>query len=199
MPSQRRRDVPVQVPLRYRLVGGSAVAVSVPVPGFGPAFSSPLSLSWGSLVTSASTGPGGEPVAPRRAAGAPCPPAPWPPSRLGGRAWRRPASPRARQDRPAVASTACALRCDAACVVAGTSRPPPAPAPADWVALRFPLSARNETNRGPMAWRQPGKLRPAPTRRPASTPPPPPWVLASAPGRRGAGAVERVDDHTKHP
>jgi hypothetical protein len=46
--------------LRYRFVGGSAVAISVPVSGFGP-FSSPLSLSWGRLVTSASTGPGGAP------------------------------------------------------------------------------------------------------------------------------------------
>src|SRR6266487_4123548 len=58
VPFQRRRDVPVQVPLRYWLVGGSAVAVFVPVSGFGP-FSLPLSWSWGSLVTSASTGPGG--------------------------------------------------------------------------------------------------------------------------------------------
>ena len=62
MPSQRRRDVPVQVPLRYWFVGGSAVAVSISVSGFGPGLSSPLSLSWGSLVTSTSTGPGGAPV-----------------------------------------------------------------------------------------------------------------------------------------
>jgi hypothetical protein len=36
VPSQRPGDVPVQVPLRYWLVGGSAVAVSVSVSGFGP-------------------------------------------------------------------------------------------------------------------------------------------------------------------
>src|SRR5512132_3819948 len=54
--------LPVQVPLRYWLVGGSADAVSVWVSGFAPGFSSPLSLSWGSLVTWASTGPGGAPV-----------------------------------------------------------------------------------------------------------------------------------------
>src|SRR6266508_4252292 len=54
--------LPVQVPLRYWLVGGSADAVSVWVSGFAPDFSSPPSLSWGSLVTSASTGPGGAPV-----------------------------------------------------------------------------------------------------------------------------------------
>src|SRR5215218_8591881 len=58
MPFQRRRDLPVQVPLRYWFVGGSAVAVSFAVSGFGPGFSSPPSL----LVTSASTGPGGAPV-----------------------------------------------------------------------------------------------------------------------------------------
>jgi hypothetical protein len=46
--------LPVQVPLRYWFVGGSAVAVS----GFGPGLPSPPSL----LVTSASTGPGGAPV-----------------------------------------------------------------------------------------------------------------------------------------
>ena len=50
-----------------------------------------------------------------------------------------------------------------------------------------------------MAWRQPGKLRLPPTRRPASTPPSPPGSWPVVPGRRGAGAVERVDDHTKHP
>jgi hypothetical protein len=61
--------------------------------------------------------------------------------------------------------------------ITSTSRPPLA----DWVALLFPLFPRNETNRGPMAWRQPGKPRPPPTRRPASTPPSPPWVLASPP------------------
>src|SRR6266540_6321073 len=54
--------LPVQVPLRYWLVGGSAVAVSVWVSGFGPDLPSPLSLSWGSLVASASTGPGGAPM-----------------------------------------------------------------------------------------------------------------------------------------
>ena len=64
-----------------------------------------------------------EPVGPRRASGAPCSPAPSPPSRLGGRAWRRPASRRAGQDRPAVATTVCALSCAAA-----------------WVALLFPCS-----------------------------------------------------------
>ena len=101
--------LPVQVPLRYWFVGGSAVSVS----GFGPGFSSPSSL----LVTSASTGPGGSPVGGAtvvvRAGRAPASlwPAllacPSPLSRLGGRAWRRPASRRAGQDRPAVATTAC--------------------------------------------------------------------------------------------
>src|SRR5207247_494385 len=66
VPFQRRRDVAVQVPPRYGLVGGSAVAVSAsvafPVSVFGPGWSSPPPLSWGSLVTSASTGPGGAPV-----------------------------------------------------------------------------------------------------------------------------------------
>ena len=54
--------LPVQVPLRYWFVGGSAVAVSVAlsfaVSGFGPGLSSPPSL----LVAWASTGPGGAPV-----------------------------------------------------------------------------------------------------------------------------------------
>jgi hypothetical protein len=50
--------LPVQVPLRYWFVGGSAVAVSVAVSGFGPGLPSPPSL----LVTWASTGPGGAPV-----------------------------------------------------------------------------------------------------------------------------------------
>src|SRR5215207_1974208 len=58
MPSQRPGDVPVQVPLRYWLVGGSAVALSFAVSGFGAGLSSPPSL----LVAWASTGPGGAPV-----------------------------------------------------------------------------------------------------------------------------------------
>jgi hypothetical protein len=91
-----------------------------------------------------------EPVGPLRASGLPCSPAPSPLSRLGDRAWRRPASRRAGQDRPAVAATACALACGAAWVFARTSRPPPTPAPAAWVALLLPCSRRNETNHGPV-------------------------------------------------
>ena len=151
----RAATLPAWVPLRYWLVGGSAVAVSVWVSGFGPGLPSPLS-SWGAWSPRPApdleerrwaarlwwSHPGG----PRRASGWPSLSAPSPPSRLGGRAWRRPASPRAGQDRPAVATTACALRCGAACVVAGTSRPPPAPAPADWVALLFPHFGTSETS-----------------------------------------------------
>src|SRR5215207_1425029 len=92
-----------------------------------------------------------EPGGSRRASGAPCSSAPSPPSRLGGRAWRRPASRRAGQDRPAVATTACALGCGAAWVFAGTSRPPPAPPPADWVALLFPCSRGMKRTAAP--WR----------------------------------------------
>src|SRR6266545_4946047 len=70
--------------------------------------------------------------------------------------------------------------------ITSTSRP----RPADWVALLFPPFASSETNRGPMAWRQPDKLRPPPTRRPASTPPSPHWVLASRlPVAEGPGRV----------
>jgi hypothetical protein len=50
-----------------------------------------------------------------------------------------------------------------------------------------------------MAWRQPGKLRPPPTRRP-HRPRPRPWLLASPPPiAEVAGAVERADDHTTPP
>jgi hypothetical protein len=47
-----------------------------------------------------------------------------------------------------------------------------------------------------MAWRQPGKLRPPPhpQTRIDTTP-----DTRLVPRRRGAGAVERADDHTKHP
>jgi hypothetical protein len=46
--------------------------------------------------------------------------------------------------------------------ITSASRPPPA----DWVALLFPCSRGMKRTAGPMAWRQPGKLRPPPTRRP---------------------------------
>jgi hypothetical protein len=153
---QGAATLPVQVPLplRYWLVGGSAVAVSLWVSGFGPGLPSPPSL----LATWASTGPGGAPVGgatvvvrPGRAAASFWPAllacsfatfTAWRPH-----AWRRPASRRAGQDRPAVASTACVLACGAAWVVAGTSHPPPAPA--DLGCFAVSLFARNETNRGP--------------------------------------------------
>jgi hypothetical protein len=138
----------VRVPLRYWLVGGSAAAVSVWVSGFGPGLPSPLS-SWGRLVTSASPGPGGAPAGratlvvragPRRASGAPSPSAPSPPSRLGGRGWRRPASPRAghKTDQRSPPRPA---RCVAALLASlpGHHVHLP-PAPADWVALLFPCS-----------------------------------------------------------
>ena len=191
--------LPVQVPLRYWFVGGSAVAVS----GFGPGLPSPPSL----LVTSASTGPGGAPVGGAtvvvRAGRAPasfwrallaC-------SFATFTAWRprlETASQPASRPRPTSGRLhrlhAGLRRC---WVFAGTSRPPPAAHPPLIGLLCCFLLARNETNRGPIAWRQPGKLRLPRTRGPASTPPSPPG--RSSPVAQGAGAVERVDDHTLHP
>jgi hypothetical protein len=163
-------------------------------------------VALGSLVTSASTGPGGAPVggatvvvrAGRAVASfwralLAC-------SLATFTAWRprleTASSQRAGQDRPAVATTACALSYGATCVFAGTSRPPPASRPADWVALLFPPVRQERNERGPMAWRQPGKPRPPPTRRPASTPPSPPECWPGLRGRRWAGAAERADDRT---
>jgi len=47
-----------------------------------------------------------------------------------------------------------------------------------------------------MAWRQPGKLRPPPHPQTRIDATPDTHLV---PRRRGAGAVERADDHTKHP
>ena len=168
--------LPVQVPLRYWFVGGSAVAVS----GFGPGLSSSPSL----LVTSASTGPGGAPVGGAtvvvRAGRAPasfwrallaC-------SFATFTAWRprlETASQPASRPRPTSGRLhrlhAGLRRC---WVFAGTSRPPPTPRPRCLGCFAVSLFARNETNRGPIAWRQPGKLGLPRTRGPASTPSSPP-------------------------
>jgi hypothetical protein len=146
--------LPVQVPLRYWFVGGSAVAVSVAlsvsVSGSAPA-SRRRRRCWSPRPAPDLEGRRwaarpwwSEPVGPQRASGLPCSPAPSPPSRLGGRAWRRPASRRAGQDRPAVATTTCVLSCGAAWVFAGT--PPPPPAPLIGLLCCFPHFGTSETS-----------------------------------------------------
>jgi len=140
--------LPARMPLRYWLVGGSALAVSVSVSGFGPGFSSPPWL----LVTWASTGPGGAPVGGAtvvvRAGQAPasfrrallaC-------SFAAFTAWRPrlvTASQPASRPRPTSGRLhglrAGLRRCLGLCRdITSTSRPPPA----DWVALLFPYSGR---------------------------------------------------------
>src|SRR6266511_2350950 len=186
VPFQRRRVVPVQVPLRYWLVGGSAAAVSVWVSGVGPGAVAAVVL--GGLVASASTGPGGAPmggatvvVPPGRAAAsfrlafAVC-------AFAAFTAWRprlETASQPASRPRPTSGRhhglRAEVRRCLDRCRdITSTS------ALADQVALLFPWSRGIKRTTSPMAWRQPGKLRLLPPADPHRRRPRP-WVLASPP------------------